>query len=132
NAAIAALGVQSVEAVEKRDDEGGAHDQERGENVGLLNQLPLALRIEGREVAHFLRQVNGADGETDQEDGGGGERRDVDGGVLPELARDRPVKGLWGGESRRRNSLRAEPGLKLGIRWRVEWRVHWLVHRPVP
>ena len=87
NAAIAALRVQRIEAVDHRDEHLDDHQDERDDQKRLLDGFVLLHRAERQRGAHPVRQVYQPDEETGQEDRGDSQRRDVDGAVLPELAR---------------------------------------------
>jgi len=92
DAAIPALAVQRVHAVEHRDEQIDRHEEKRGDHVRLLDRLTQLGRPERRCGAHPGRQREQRQAETDQYKRGDDQRRQVDRAVLPQLSPHRPVQ----------------------------------------
>jgi hypothetical protein len=90
NAAIAALAVESVEGIEDSDEEGGRHDEAAGDGIDLDGVAAVVRNVSGSAGDKVGRDFKGGVGKAEEDEGGYGEGRDVDGTVLPEFAADAP------------------------------------------
>ena len=89
DAAVAALAVEGVEAIEDADEEGGRHEEAGGDGVGQDGVDAVrgvgddAVVVDGGADEHACGHAEGAVEEAEDDEGGYGEGRDVDGAVLP-------------------------------------------------
>ena len=112
DAAVAALAVQRVEAVEDADDERGDDDQAPRRSRTALRQPRAAAPGRAASGLHALRQAIVLIRKPNSTTAGDGQRRDIDRAVLPELAPHRPVQRPRRRRGRRgRLASRAELGM---------------------
>ena len=102
----------------------GHHDQQRSEVV-RLRRVRRAAAAESSADAHasLRRQANSADQEAEQKHAGDGQRRDIDGTVLPQFAPHRPVQRpglgeMTGGRDACESNGRSGHGVRLSIHLR--------------
>src|SRR5579862_4528126 len=114
DAAIAALAIKGVEAIEDRDEHSGDHNQSSGKFVRFFED-----RLAASQVGRGEGTAHGGDEEADQCDSGDGQGSDIDGPVLPQFAPDRPVQRASRGQSRGHDSLRLGESLRHGVRLRI-------------
>src|SRR5258707_3724482 len=116
---MGALAVKRVKRVKDSHDKSYAHDQGPGHFVWHWEHIEVSRRIGRPYATHAVPQGNHVDQEAKEKDGRSAQWCDIDQAILPELTSYRPVEWPGGGHEGGRDALRAERGLRHGIRWSI-------------